>query len=524
MTPAPIATAMMDETATGCDFGAAVPLYQRVNAAPANGTVLYLTPDGRLMLHCEGEASDTTLAEDVARVSAVGVSNVVELHVDTDEEPVLVYLNVATGEQMEVDMEGFTSYLGHANQSQRFLVAPAPDDPFSWGVYDLETMTPASLNEVTGGSFPTNGHLSVSVPRDGTAMAFAMGAYESEGSARIGGDKSGAGNDIAIVHEDLATATWVTIPDDFPLVTNISMSDDGTHLAIISNPFGGAEQQGASETVIGIIDVETGEEITRSETFIPPWGYPFFTWIEDGGAIAYASEHTIHRLAAENDATPTILYESDVTVYLYQTIPTTNSLLVQEGEPGGEDLGQLLILDTRSGDVTPLEGRAWSTGVLHMVPWETSLAPLVLTTEDQGGTRSWNIVHPETGESLMTEESARDTSPVIEEHDRTLRLRQTRIIADDAPVSAVVLSDDRIVIFDLGATEPATTEVMLPEGIESDGFRLGTIALAPDGSTIIVEAKLDDTSRYWTQDLGDENAGWTLLPEGVEVSYLYTGR
>lgn len=522
MTPVPMATAETDETGTGCTFGQSVPLYQGVDTPPADGTAVYLTTSGDLVLHCDGEPEDTPLASEVQLAIPYGVPNVVEVVTGSDGDWATFYLNVVTGEQMEVDKTGFTSYLGHANQSQRFLVAPAPDDPFSWGVYDLETMTPASLNEITGGTFPTNGHLSVSIPDGGTSMAFAMGAYESEGSAHIAGDKSGAGNDIAIVHEDLATVTWMTIPGDFPPVSNISISEDGATLAIISNPFNSMDEGAANSTMIGLIDVATNQELARTEPFTAPHG-PFFTWIEDGDAIAYTSENTVYRLATETGATATTLYESDSTVYLFEQIPTPNIVHVHEEGATEDEVDTLIVIDTISGEVTPLEGQAWSPGSSPVMPWRTSLAPIVMVMDEEDRTGSWNIVHPETGESIMTAESALATSPV-EDEEGVIWLQQIRIVATDEPISAVRISDGRIVVFDLSTDESEITEVMLPENIEADGYKTRTVSLAPDGSALIVEAKLDDASRFWSLDLTTEDAEWMQLPEGITVDYLYAAQ
>lgn len=103
-------------------------------------------------------------------------------------------------------------------------------------------------------------------------------------------------------------------------------------------------------------------------------------------------------------------------------------------------------------------------------------------------------------------------------------LQQVRIVAEDAPVSAVMPGDGRIAIFDLSSAEPVITDVMVPENIVADGYRIQSVSLAPDGSALTVETKLDDVTRYWTLDLNDRNAAWTQLPDGVTVGYLHTGQ
>ncbi len=518
MTPVPMATA---ETVEGaCDFSTSIPLYQNIDTVPSDATALYITSDGRAMLHCEGQAEDTLLASDVTYAQpSYGVPNVVQLHVGTGDEATLIYLNVATNDQMQVDMKGATSYLGHMNQSQRFHIGPAPNDPFSWGVYDIETMTSVSLNELTGATFTTNGHMSVSIPEGGVAMAFAMGSYRTEGSANIVGDKGGTG-DIVVVNKTLDEAIWVTIPDDFPLVTRISISNDGSKLALVSNPYSPMEAESVNGSMISIVDVASGEEIARTAPFTAPNG-AFFTWVEDGAAVIYASDSAVYRLPAEADATPSILYESDTALRYIDAVMGPNIVLVQEEiTPGGRE-SRVIMLTTNTGEVAPFEGNPWSPGTTSFIPFHYQLAPIVLEAQGQG-TGSWSIVDPRTGKTILSTDSDLSTESVVENEDSTIRLQQARIVAADAPVSAVLPGDGRIVIVDLSDEEAAVTEVAMPADIEADGYRVGAVSLAPDGSAIIVETTYGEAARYWTLDLSDDDADWVQLPAGAAVSYLHS--
>ncbi len=516
MTPVSMATA---ETVDGiCDFGTSVPLYQGVDSPLTDGTALYVTVDGRLMLHCNGRDEDSVLATEVQDAQPYGVPDILRLRVGSGEETSQVFLNVATGEQMSVNMEGFTSYLGHTNQSQRFLIAPAPDDPFSWGVYDIESLTSISLADVAGAGFPTNGNLVVSAPDNGSAIAFAMGTYLSEGSANISGNKGGAG-DVVVIDENLATATWVTIPADFPSATNLSLSDDGSMLAVISNPFTAVDAQRVDGSMISILEVATGKEIVRTAPFTAPNG-AFFTWVEDGTAAVYASDSGVYRITGEAREEPTTLYESKTTLRYIEALMGRTSLLVQEQGVSPDANARLIMVQTNTGDIRTFEGNTWSPGTTPLIPFQNPLAPVIVSSEGSGAD-AWRIVDPRTNETVFSDEGEFQASPVVYE-DGSAWIPQVRSLAEDAPVSAVIPDDGRVLVVDLSQPEAVVTEVPLPIDFKDDGYKMRNVSLAPDGTALIVEATLgEEASRFWTRDIGNENAEWVKIPDGARVSYLY---
>ncbi|HWV35759.1 MAG TPA: hypothetical protein VNZ55_09000, partial [Thermomicrobiales bacterium] len=128
-----------------------------------------------------------------------------------------------------------------------------------------------------------------------------------------------------------------------------------------------------------------------------------------------------------------------------------------------------------------------------------------------------NIVDPRTGEPLMTAEGTADVSPVTQDANGQMRLRELDIVADDAPVSAVLLEDGTIATFDLSGNEPV---IESRPGAPEEAS--GTIRLSPDGTVLIAGQGTwkGEDGPWWSLDLTNPDAEWVQGPEGSKVTWL----
>jgi|GEM_PF-3595059 len=365
-------------------------------------------------------------------------------------------------------------------------------------------MQSATLADLTGAKFPASAHITVATAANDAGVAVALSEYRTEGSASLA-PAYGAEGDIAVIEDDLETVHWVSVPADFPEVTNIALSPDASRLALVSNLT--SYDEPTADTTISVIDVATGEEILRSDPFIAPMG-AFFQWVEDGNAIVYLTDNTIHRLELTADATE--LYASNGTLMLMPA--TTQPNLVHLKEQINDAEANLVILTTDTGDVVTVAGDPWFPGTTPVMHWTDQLHPIVVITGD-----GWNIVDPRTGASLTTPEGSAAPSPVTEDENGQMRLRQLDIVARNAPVSAVMLEDGSIATFDLQGTEPTiSTWPAAPEDAS------GQIRMSPDGTVLIAGQGTweGEDGPWWSLDLTNPDAEWVPGPDGSRVTWL----
>lgn len=502
----PAATAEPENASTACVFSESVPIYSGVDSPPVDGTVLYTTSSGDLTLTCPDEPQPIVLSHTVAMASATNAPGVVQIQIPNGTTTDVVMMNVMTREWIQLNPGTFSSYLGDANMGGALQIFPVVGSPDAWSLLNLETMQSATLADLTGAKFPASAHITVATAANNAGIAVSLSQYRTEGSATLA-PAYGAEGDVAVIGDDLETVHWVSVPADFPEVTNISLSPDASQLALVSNLT--SYEEPTANTTISVIEVATGEEIVRSDPFIAPAG-AFFQWAENGNAITYITDSTAYRLELEPDAIATELYASDGTLMLMPATTQSNLLHLKEQTSDGN--ANLVILETDTGDVVTVAGDPWFRGTTPVMHWTDQLHPIVVVTSD-----GWNIVDPRTGESLMTPAGSADTSPVTQDEDGQMRLRQLDIVAQQAPVSAVMLEDSTIATFELRGAEPTIAAWPAPPEDAS-----GQIRISPDGSALIAGQGTweGEEGPWWSLDLTNPDAEWTPGPDGSRITWL----
>lgn len=511
----PEATAVVDESGNR-----SIPIIQHVDEQPMDGPVIWLTNAGDVMYDDGTEI--TTIATEVQAVMA-GSPNIIQLvtvgEETTDREgnpvtpQVLNYYNVLTGESF-VDDGSFSSYLGSPDSFGALQVLTIADAPHQWSVVNFETMQTESIADLTGGQFRSSESITVNTAPDHSAIAIGTSQYESEGSAILM-HQSGLPGEVAVIPADLNGVTWVKVPDDMPTVNNISLSPGGMALALISNPF---HDEGAS-TVISIIDVESGEEIVRTEPF-EKTRMAFFQWVEDGEAFIAVNGATIERYALDGSE-PTVLLEADGSLMLMprMDIPdvlhvmvTSSDLTTAKADPAST---QFVILNTASGETTTVEGEPIFRGLSSPVQFITTLAPVPVKQED--GSRT--LVHPVTGEVFGQLEQHDSGTPVASDAN-VLEVPRTPVTsAAQAPVSVVRASDRTIQVFNTTTEGFDVDEIDLPGDID-----ISKLYLSPDGRYLIAgdsPGRVVESDSGWAiLDLNNPDSGWKQSNGGQMLTFV----
>lgn len=512
----PDATAVVDESGNR-----SIPIVQHVDEQPMDGPVIWLTNAGDVMYDDGTEV--TTIATEVTSVQP-GMPNIIRLSSEgeetTDREgnPVtpntLTYYNLLTGETL-VDDGSFSSYLGSPDGYGPLDVGTIADAPREWSIVNFETMQSESIAELTGGQFRSSDSITVNIAANHSAVAIGTSQYESEGSAVLM-QQSGLPGEVAVIPADLSGATWVAVPDTMPTVNNISLSPDGTALAFISNPFGVE----GSTTTISVVDVQSGEEIVRTEP-MPRTHGAFFQWIEDDTAFIVVNGTTIERHTLDG-SDPTVLLEAEGSLMLMPRIGVTDVLhvmvtsadiTISTPEPSTT---QFLIINTATGETISIDGEPWFMGTSSPVQYSTSLAPVAVSQDGLTAT----LVHPITGEEypdLVADVDDPMSRPDFESEEgvgyyslETVRYTQA------APISIVQLADGNIAIFTTTQDSFEARLVDVPE--ELSGQQL---YLSPDGRHLIAgnSWSMGEGDTMWVLDLSEETNEWMQLPPDTLIFF-----
>ncbi len=507
MTPIPVATAENEKAATACDFSTSIPLHSGVESPPMDGTVLYITPDGDLTLACPEEPRPIVLSHNVTSAWETHVPGVVRINISNGDSTGTVLMNIETHEWIELSPGTFSSFLGDANMGGSLQISTVADAPEAWSLLNLETMTWSTLPDLTGAKFPSSAHLVVATAANQEGVAVAASEYRTEGSATLQ-PAVGARGDVAVIEDDLESVHWVSIPEDFPEVTNISLSPDASRLAFVSNLT--SHSAPTAQTTISVVDVATGEEVVRSEPFIAPL-YAFFQWVEDGDAVIYTTKNAVYRLPLQPNATATELYAGDGTLMLMPS--TTQPNLVHVQERLDDETSNLVILTTDTGEVTTVAGKPWFAGTTSVMVWTDQLAPIVVMPNDGAGDAL--VVHPVSGTQITDPVDTRSTPPADDQEEWfPPRLVQT---ASHAPISVLDPGTGTLLAIDLSGTEAVVRELPpLPEDVQGD------IRLSPDGTMVVVGGATweSEPSPSWQLDLTIQGSEWVKIPEGAGITWL----
>lgn len=518
----PEATAVEDTSGSR-----SVPIVQQVDQQPFDGPVIWLTTDGDVMY--DDGTDVTTIATGASSVLAQTGPNVIQItetieggDIDRDNQPidtyVSTYYNLVTGETL-VDDGSFSSFLGGPNTFDHLTVRTIADAPGEWSIVNFETMESRPISELTGGLFRSSESITVAVSDDHSTIAIGTSQYESEGSAILM-RQSGLPGEVAVISSDLELIGWVAVPEDMPTVNNISLSPDGSKLALISNPFN--LHGDPATTVTSIIDIQTGEEIHRTEPTSSVHG-AFFQWIEDGTAVITVTESTILRHTFDGSPATT-LFETDGSFMLMpqfgqsdllHVLNTTSDVTTSTPEPAET---QFLIINTATGETITLDGNPWFLGLSSPVQLSTPLAPVPVSQDSSTAV----LVHPITGEEYP--DLVADVYDPIQDIDFEAMAGepvplffQPVLTARYADVSVVTLVDGSLAIFHTTEDSFEARVIEVPVEVAEK-----PLYLSPDGQYLVAGSNwnLGEGETMWLLDLSDENAEWVQGEPDVRVDFV----
>lgn len=492
-----VATPQAD--ANGCVTQGSIPVWQKVPGPEGTGARIWLTPEGAVMYDCgDGNAQEIATGIDHIGPASPGKLNLVPSEYP-DKAP-LVY-DLATGTTVEMDMSS-SSYLMSPTGSQDLGVSTVADAPGVWSVVNYTTMQSVSLNDITGGQFPSNTQITAKTSADGSAIAIATGQYETEGSSLLN-LQSGLPGEIAVIGADLETVHWVKVPADVPAVNNIVLSPDGTKVVLISSPFNLSGDP--TSGMIVVMDVASNTEIARSDAFDSTGPSVNIEWAPDSNGVFIITNQGVSRLALDGSGA-TVLYESDMFIHLMPRMDGSDFLYLsvaqwpESGETLMPDAAQLVVLDMVSGETQTVDGWAQSIGSSSPETIRVSLSPILVQT-DENTIVAYDPLTLEPIDGLTAK-------PYVNEgtEDNPVMFISYQSHAQSAPVSTLLLGDGTVAIVDYTSGTAAVRTVELPSNLDT-----GRVELSPDGRHLVVGNAFfatSDTLGYATLDLTDSESEW----------------
>ena len=515
----PEATAVEDESSA-----VSIPIVQHVDEQPFDGPVIWLTTAGEVM-YDNGSGEVTTIATGALQVMPQ-TTNVVKVTKDdpskdwTDKDGTeyeghtTTYHHLLNGKTL-VDDGSFSSYLGGPNTFGPLTVLTIADAPKEWSIVNFDTMESKSISELTGGQYRSSDSITIAVSEDFSTIAIGTSQYESEASANLM-KPSGMPGEVAVISSDLTDTMWVSVPDGMPAVGNISLSPDGSKIALISDD---RSVDGSSMTV-SVVDTSTNEELLRTEQID---SYPFsnFQWVSNGDAFVVISANSVQRFPIDG-SDPTTLLESDGSIRQMPRMFNSELIYLEVSsvDPGVSTpeptTTELVILNATTGETIHVQGDPWDKGMSLPVTIATNLAPIPVS---QDGLTA-DLVHPLTGEVLSDVVANVDDPMLRPDFEPVEGQAYNRFVpvqtAFGAPVSAVLLADGSMAIITISEDSFVTRAVERPEGSEDM-----QINLSSDGRYLVIgnSWSIEDSDPVWVLDLSNENAEWKQFDASTPVYF-----
>lgn len=433
----------------------------------------------------------------------------------TPSEP--FFYNLSTGETL-----GFThtSSGSGASLHGQLGIRQVETAPNLWSVVNFDTMEWVTLDDLTGGHFPTSTTLSSSLSPDGSAIAVASSQYQTESSSLLL-QQSGLPGEIAVIPADLGEPTWVKVPDGVPPIGNMSLSPDGSKIALIS----GERFRGGSNMTVAVVDVATGEVLTRTQR-VESSTFSHFQWVNNGDDFVIVADKNVQlfTLEGEEEAEPTVIYETEGTLILMPQFGQSDLLHLLESSDdlsataSTPETSQFVILNTDTRDVISIEGEPWFPGLMFPEQMTRSLAPIPVSEDGKTAI----LVHPITGEmypDLVADVTDfRDDPDFDPETSTAIHLPDTVTTAYHAPISVVVLADGNLAVFDTSEETFTARVIEWPEGAHDK-----QIQLSPDGGYLTVGAAWEtqnENDTFFMLNLTDPNAEWVEGEPGQMLSFI----
>ncbi len=520
MTPVPEATALAGNAATSCDFGAEVPVYNGVFEPPVDGTVLYVTTSHELKMHCAEEREDIVLADDVDHATATHWPGVVNLGIGADATfPAPVFLNVLTNERIEYGRENSAMTRQgtmYATLRSPFVVTAMPDDPSTWALTDLRSMSTRSLSDLAGVEWPRNSD--VYVAENGTQGTYSISVFNpsltlEDGPALLQAD--GFPGEIMLISGSLDNVSWIDVPDDLTSPYSVHISPDGEHIAVVDMP----RPQSPGKATIAILRTSDGAEVTRTDEFNHSQ-MPDIFWVNDGNALVYAQSGSVMTLQAEEGSAPQALLESDERLFDLRATNDPDVLTVSEsGASSGEWRGEsdrVYAINTRTDDVEAFEGRVWQPGT-YTHPALRTQSVTILVDDESGQDGSTTVIDPATGETLLDLPFMPITGGNSSERfpNDSLALSINR-----GTTAFTIREQETLIVINVSGDGSGAREIPFPDFTPPDEDWSTQVDFSPDGTYLLFSIYNESVNTLWVMDLDASGAMWKEVPGETFVTYM----
>lgn len=485
------------ETNSACNGTRSIPVIIGTTSAPDGIAAIVMTPDGDLILDCEGRQD--VLATGVQTVYAMARPGVVFLvNADTSSR----YLNVFTGATFDVQLtEPFTSprstlgLLTNRN-SGRLAVIPATGDSGAAAILDLDTFAETPLVDHRGEPIQVSEISAITANYRGDCIALAYSTHVSmQNTDYLDG--------FLQVSADGSTSAMAAAESLQPVPRELAISPDCDTVA--SAAFQGEPMMGttkvtvqsfADTTALATYSAETPDTVTR------------ITWLKSGNGLVFGAGDALYWEAPFETIEPVSL---------------------------GDDMMVDSVMLTRDPDVVAISVVDWNAGTDQSL--ESTLIFNAATRDTM--TLESSDVYPSSGLLPRVRNTLiMRTSPVqvfdaatgdhLGDIGNSTTDLQTTIVAEIDPYDSAEIGlvgsslDDLWRILDASGM-PMMAKIDPPVGLEVDG--MPTVAMSQDGWVYVAGSapgtngwlkNLDDPAADWVEVVldADSSARVQFLPRG----------
>jgi hypothetical protein len=528
--PSPVAT---PAPITACDLSGDIPIIPDLaeDQSPVTTTSLYVVRDdpgfnyrGDLKLGCEDEDS-VTLAENVISVWPGPWPGTVSVAILPPGEEDLTkqlngYVNILSGEMVTFDKPAddtaAQSVMTYSTDGSPWVIGPLVDDPSQLAVVDLRTMDARPFSDVAGVPTPGGATLLLSSPSDDGTVAVGLAHSYADGGAHGGTLESSesAPGDLILLGAPFDDARWITVPDELPRISAVTLSPDGSHAAVVSMGEGDVV---ADSYVYGVISTVDGSVVGRSAD-IERQDNPFVTWIQDGKAAVYTAGNEVQTIAIDGTGEPKTVYTADQQMMQLQTtwdpnviVATTRRDHGSDGPQKPTDRDMVYSVDVATGGVHEFTGMDASASI----GWITDAGALVMYQWDDAyrDTLTYQVFDPVTGKQIGEIADA----PSVQPRARTLPTIGTSSItvSEDGRVEVIGIGTQHIYAFTVGADGMTMRRVASPDGLLAEMFLTASLTVSPDCTMLSLTGAEDEGRTRHLIALNDPDAEWLVVPNNV---------
>ncbi|MCO5217620.1 MAG: hypothetical protein M9909_02095 [Thermomicrobiales bacterium] len=327
-----------------CDLTQDMPLITGVNESPIESTAVLLTPDGELVLTCNGTRE--LLLEDVTEVKSGSYPGVILVESSTGTG----FYNLILRQMFTLSDPAFvnSSVQMQANALRtpgRWWIVPSSDDSSRASLLDLRTFSETHLVSDSGDRLLLDSIAIVASNYDEDTVIVAISYYRPDLRSTFL-----RGYAVIVDGEQVG---FQGEQSTLPVPRELAVSPDGAHYAAAT--YQGDQNSGAA--TIEVFTRGTASPI-KTISLTTPNSLTHLTWLKSGDGLVYTDSSNVYLLPAPYATSdPEVLLESENVTTIALTrdpdIVTVTSFLPAQvvGSPP-----ETAIVNTRTGEVTALEG------------------------------------------------------------------------------------------------------------------------------------------------------------------------